>query len=897
MVISFNINFNTLWGQSLFIIGSIPELGNWNTELAREMRYTYEGNWTFELNLPDRAINIEYRYFLKSNNNLVFEEWNKNHRLIITNTRQSYYLLNYWQNRPQNIALYSSAFIKSWHAHPCDKFERVVKSKRKILLKALAPSVGKNESLALLGNQEEMGNWDEAKILVMGCEKFPEWQVEFNSDEVHYPIEYKLCIINNDDKSIVRWEKGENRNLNIPYLKENETGIVSGLLFRDEKPVWKCAGITIPIFSLKTENSFGIGDFGDLLRMIDWAKSTHQRLIQILPVNDTTMTHSWMDSYPYNAISIYALHPLYLNLEALGALNDPDRNAFFKTKQKELNDLPSMDYEQVDCFKWAFFREIFRQEGNKVMASQEYAVFFKENKEWLIPYAAYSYLRDKYRTPDFRRWREHAVYDRQNIEKLCRPGSAEYPDIAIYYYLQFQAHQQLIRARNYAYQHEIVLKGDIPIGISRESIEAWTEPSYFNMKFQAGAPPDDFSITGQNWGFPTYNWEAIAKYHYKWWKKRFLKISDYFDAYRIDHILGFFRIWQIPENSVEGLLGYFSPSLPFSIEEIENSGLKFRNETFTRAHIHEKFLPELFGEYVPEVKQAYLDRMDADHLMLKQKFDSQQKIRNYFAGKKEDKKNQFIKAGLFAVCNEVLFIEDANKAAHYHPRISASSSYIYQELNASGKYAFDYLYWNYFYQRHNGFWKKEALKHLTPLINSTDMLVCGEDLGMIPSSVPEVMNKLQILSLEIERMPKTANREFTNLRNIPYLSVCTTSTHDMSPLRAWWKEDPKKTQKYYNEVLKKEGIAPLDCTPELCEAIIRNHLLTPSMLTVVPFQDWLSLDARLRHPDADSERINIPSNPRHYWRYRMHLTIDELMKAEDLNGKIRQLITENNRKN
>jgi 4-alpha-glucanotransferase len=895
MKINFNINFHTLWGQSLFIIGSNPELGNWDTAAAKEMQHTGDGNWTFELDLPDKAVNIEYRYFLKYNQNLVFEEWNKNHRLIITNTRQSYYLLDYWQNRPQNLAFYSSAFIKSWYAHPCDKFERVVKSKRKVILKVLAPSIRKNESLALLGNQEEMGNWDPGKILIMGCEKFPEWWVEFDFDNVHYPVEYKFCIINNENKSVIRWEKGENRNLNIPYLKENETGIVSGLLFRDEEPAWKCAGLTIPVFSLKTQNSFGIGDFGDLHRMVDWAKLTHQKIIQILPINDTTMTHSWRDSYPYNAISIYALHPLYLDLNALGALKDAGRNAFYNDKQKELNALPVVDYEKVDGLKWDFFREIFRQEGDETLTSQEFVVFFEKNKEWLIPYAAYSYLRDKYNTPDFRQWKEYSSYNKDRIENLCRPGAAEYPDIAIYYYLQFHAHRQLTQVRNYAYNQGIVLKGDIPIGISSESIEAWTEPTYFNMHFQAGAPPDDFSLTGQNWGFPTYNWQAMEAGDYRWWKKRFSKMADYFDAYRIDHILGFFRIWQIPENSVEGLLGYFSPAIPFSIEEIENSGLKFGGERFTKAHIHEQFLPELFGEYVSEVKQCYLDRIDANHFAPKQRLDTQRKIQNDFTGK--DEKTERIKSGLFALCNEVLFIEDAEKRACYHPRISASSSYIYRELDYSEKYAFDCLYWNYFYQRHNDFWKKEALKHLTPLINSTDMLVCGEDLGMIPHSVPEVMRKLQILSLEIERMPKSPDREFARLYEIPYLSVCTTSTHDMSTIRGWWKEDREKTQRYYNEVLRKGGQAPEDCTPEICAEIIRNHLNSPPMLAMIPFQDWLSIDAQLRNPDIDAERINIPAHSRHYWRYRMHLTIEELMEAENLNNKIRNQISESNRGN
>ena len=156
MKISFNIHFQTIWGQVLYVTGSIPELGNWDTVAAREMHYSNDGHWNLELDLPDKAVTIEYRYFLKSNNRLTFEEWDRNHRLTIVQTDQSYYLLDFWQNRPQNLAFYSSAFVKSWFAHPCDKFDRVVKSSRKILLKVLAPSIAENESLALLGNQEEI---------------------------------------------------------------------------------------------------------------------------------------------------------------------------------------------------------------------------------------------------------------------------------------------------------------------------------------------------------------------------------------------------------------------------------------------------------------------------------------------------------------------------------------------------------------------------------------------------------------------------------------------------------------------------------------------------------------------------------------------------------------------
>jgi 4-alpha-glucanotransferase len=888
MKISFNITFHTVWGQTLYIIGSIPELGNWDVRSAKEMHHTGDGNWFFELNLPDREVSFEYRYFMSSDNKLIFEEWQKNHKADLTDASQSYVLLDYWQNRPRNTAFYSSAFTKSLFARPCNKYERVVKSKKKIFMKILAPYIAPNQSLALLGNQEEMGNWDVGKALVLGCENFPEWWVEFDASNLRFPVEYKFCIISNEYQSIVRWEKGENRTFSISSLKENELVIISGLQFRDEEPTWKCAGLVIPVFSLRTENSFGIGDFGDLYQIVNWVKLTGQKIIQILPVNDTTMTHTWLDSYPYNSISIYALHPLYLNKEAMGELKNRERNEFYKKKQIELNVLPTVDYEEVSRFKWAFFHELYEQDGNHTLSSEEFFTFFHKNQEWLIPYAAYSFLRDKTGTPDFHQWGDHAVYNKTGIEKLCHPSAPDYKAIAFYYYLQYHLDKQLTKVRDYCYSHGIVLKGDIPIGVSNLSIEAWTEPAYFNLDSQAGAPPDDFSFTGQNWGFPTYNWETMEADQFKWWKKRFRKIADYFDAYRIDHILGFFRIWEIPNQAIEGLLGHFNPALPFSLDEINYAGLKFDKENFTQASIHEQYLPELFGEYTSEATQVYLNRINATHFALKPPFDTQRKIQDYFAEKKGEK-NQKIKHGLWKICREILFIEDKNNN-HYHPRISAAYSYIYKELDNQDKYAFDYLYWNYFYQRHNEFWKEQAYKRLTPLVNCTEMLVCGEDLGMIPQSVPEVMRKLQILSLEIERMPKSPHNEFTPLKYNPYLSVCTTSTHDMSTIRGWWKENHVKTQRYYNELLKREGEAPEECTPEICEQILTNHLTSESVLCIIPFQDWLSIDETLRNSNIDAERINIPAHSRHYWKYRMHLTIEELLKAENLNEKIRKLI-------
>jgi 4-alpha-glucanotransferase len=367
-------------------------------------------------------------------------------------------------------------------------------------------------------------------------------------------------------------------------------------------------------------------------------------------------------------------------------------------------------------------------------------------------------------------------------------------------------------------------------------------------------------------------------------------MNYYFDCFRIDHILGFFRIWEIPLEYIEGLCGHFRPALPLSSEELGKYGIIF-DERWTKPCIHIRFLPDNFGETTDNELYGYLRHIDSEHLTLNEFCSTQRKIKKLFEGN-NNRKAQIIRNGLMRIANETLFIEDPYNAKCYHPRISAYKSYVYRELSNENRLAFDRIYHDFYFLRHNHFWKETALKRLTPLINSTDMLVCGEDLGMIPASVHEVMNKLQVFTLEIERMPKTLHTEFTNLTMLPYHSVCTTSTHDINPLRAWWKEDKEKTQRYYNNILQREGNAPDECSPEIAKQIIRNHLQSPAMLTVIPLQDWFAVDEQIKRRDADTERINIPADPNNYWRYRMHITLETLLRATRFNTKIRNLITE-----
>lgn len=892
MTLLFNIEYRTNWGEGVRVLGSIPELGNNQPDKAIPLHSADGIHWTTEVtNQTPENKTVNYSYHIYQDNKVMRSEWNNLPRTlhVTDNPQKKYRIEDCWKNIPEQQYFYTSAFTESLLAH--HEHDTALQSfKKGLLIKAYAPCIDNDHCLAICGNQKALGEWNADKAVLMNDIDFPEWQVELDAGKISYPLEYKFILYHKKEHHAVAWEDNPNRYMANPQIAANETMVIGDRYVHFDLPTWKGCGVAIPVFSLRTEKSFGVGDFGDLKRMIDWATTTHQKAVQILPINDTTMTHTWTDSYPYNSISIYALHPMYADLRQLGNLKDKKLMAEFNKRQKELNALPSVDYEAVNKTKWEYFRLIFKQEGEKVLSSDAFRNFYKANKEWLRPYAVFSYLRDAYKTPDFRQWPKYSTYDAKDIEHLCQPGSADYPHIAIYYYLQFNLHLQLLAATEHARANGIMLKGDIPIGISRNSVEAWKEPHYFNLNGQAGAPPDDFSVNGQNWGFPTYNWDAMEKDGYAWWMRRFHKMAEYFDAYRIDHILGFFRIWEIPMHAVHGLLGQFVPALPMTREEIESYGLPFREDLFLKPYIHEYFLGQVFGPHTEYVKQTFIEPTDTwEVYRMRPEFDTQRKVEAHFADK-VDEDSIRIRNGLYSLISDVLFVPDRTHPHTYHPRIAVQHDYVYRALSDWEKNAFNRLYDQYYYHRHNDFWRRQAMQKLPQLTQSTRMLVCGEDLGMIPDCVARVMNELRILSLEIQRMPKDPKQEFGHPDRYPYPSVCTISTHDMSTLRGWWEEDARQTQRYYNHLLAHHGNAPATATPELCEEVIRRHLESSSIFCILTLQDWMSMDAKWRNPNVAEERINIPANPRHYWRWRMHLTLEQLMKAHSLNDKIREMI-------
>jgi 4-alpha-glucanotransferase len=903
MKVFFQINYCTVWGQDVRVRICQKD----KMEVVLPLSTTDGKKWKGELTVSG---DISYRYLIFSNEEVCRAEWNINERRIHDDgSGRSFFMEDAWRDKDDFSCFYSSAFtdcVRRAEAKKVGKTEaqKDVKSdeplsdipyKHAIVMHVAAPQLCAGEALCLCGNQKILGNWDVEKGMRMEKdENLLEWRAVLDAKKVEFPLEYKFYAYDKATGKMVDWENHNNHTLEDIREEKNEAYVLSDLHVYFPRPLWKAAGTAIPVFSLRTKGSFGVGDFVDLKKMIDWIVLTHQRILQLLPLNDTTITHTWTDSYPYCSISIYALHPMYLNLARLGKLKDAKAMEHFEELQEELNALPQMDYERVNKGKWEYIRLMFAQEGKRVLRTAGFKTFFADNKYWLMPYAAFSHLRDKFGTPDFRQWGSFGVYNKETIEHLCAPDSEVYDDIALYYYLQYNLHIQLLEASEYARRNHVILKGDIPIGISRNSVEAWTEPFYFNMNGQAGAPPDDFSVKGQNWGFPTYNWNEMAKDGYLWWTNRFKRMAQYFDAYRIDHILGFFRIWEIPSNSVHGLLGQFSPAMPMSVDEIQRYGLSFREDLFTRPFITDYVVDRIFGGHAAKVKAAYLRRTHDDRYEMLPDYDTQRKVESAFYGKTDSESN-WIREGLYALISDVLFVRDRKNPNMYHPRIAVQFDFVFEALGWSEKEAFNRLYNDYYYRRHNDFWYKEAMKKLPKLIGSTRMLVCGEDLGMVPDCVETVMQEQHILSLELQRMPKKPENLFGHVSEYPYYSVCTFSSHDTSTLRGWWHEDLGKTARFFNEELHQQGEVPPEAPGWACEMIVNLQLQSTSMLSILTLQDWLSMDEAVRNPDVDGERINVPANPHHYWRYRMHLSLEELMKCKPVNEKITRMIDNSGR--
>lgn len=873
MKLKFSIHYNTTWGQSLHVVITYISNDSYQKRYNLIMQTQDGALWELETAVMESRqhpiSSFQYYYQVEDADGKVLrKEWDMIPRIYTFDSTKNYLFPDLWRDKPLQHHLYTNAYATAKGLQRGETVEatRLPLFRKSLIFRVSAPQLHDEEALAVCGDHPAIGNWNPSRYHLMNYIGNHEWMLSVNIEMIGLPFEYKYVVIDKKTNVLKTWEEGDNRSTGNHVLSDGQVLVLYGEPLRVREEIWRCAGISIPVFSLRSEHSYGVGDFGDLKIMTDWASQVGMKIIQLLPVNDTSENHSWTDSNPYNMISAFALHPHYLDIEQVGVLKNSNKMTVYHRQRNELNNLPYSDYEAVDRVKSNYIADIFEEVGKRTLSSKEYHEFFEANKDWLIPYAAYCMERDH----------------------------AENEDII--YFVQYHLHVQLKEAAEYAQSKGIILKGDLPIGIYRNSVETKTHPEFFHLSKQMGTPPSNEYPNGQNWGFPSYDWSSWKdkKGIIDWFHRRLEHLSQYFDALRIDHIIGYFRSWEIPEHAISASLGHYTPSLPMSEEEIGQFGIVFRKDLFTHPFINDSALQKIFGIHANYVRDNFLIHKGYGLYDLKDDFNTQIKVRNHFHGQ-TDENSQWIRDGLYRLIANVLFIEDEDQPGMYHPRFEAFNTLVYETLSNDEQGAFLQLYNNYFYDRHNQYWSYLASQKLTELFGNTRMLICAEDLGMLPSCVEPLLDSLRILSLEIQSMPKSRGYEFCHLSSYPYRSVCSISTHDMPTLRLWWEENPGRTQRYFVTMLQKEGRAPKVLPAHIAEEIIGRHLYCPSMICILSLQDWLAMDNNLREKDVYEERINLPYDSYNQWKYRMGISIEKLKKASQFNNKIKTMIQRSQR--
>ena len=846
MKLKFTIQYNTAWGESLHVVVSYHSQDGSCRQQNLTMQTDDGQQWVLEtaalISRHHPLSYIEYHYQVENGEGEVLRrEWTLVPRRYYFDASKDYVFPDQWRDRPLAYHLYSDAYHTSMHSKHGEEVEaaRLPLFRRTVQFRVSAPQLQAGQAVAVCGSHPSIGSWNTSRYLQMQYVGNGEWMLTVDAMGWLMPIEYKYVVIDVVSHALVAWEEGDNRTIS-DELGDGQVLVLYGDALRLCEQPWRLAGVSIPVFSLRSEHSYGVGDFGDLKRLVDWAVLTGMKVIQLLPVNDTTTNHHWADSCPYNVVSFFALHPHYIDLEAAGTLRSKQKMTQYLRRRQELNALPVM----------------FAEQGKKVLESKECKAFVEDNEDWLTPYAEY------------------------------RQEPLDYV-----HFVQFLLHTQLKAAADYAREKGVVLKGDLPIGVHPDGLEVRQHPELFYADTQAGAIPDTNWPRGANWGFPTYHWDEPL---FSMLKHRLSHLSQYFDALRIDHVLGYFRIWEIPADAIDGVLGHFSPSLPLTVDEIEYFGLPFRKELYTKPFINDRLIERLFGIHAAYVRDNFLVRKAYNLYDLKEPYSTQRKVAEAFDGRR-DENSLWIRDGLMRLVSNVLFVEDPRQAEMYHPRVGATQEPVFEALTNEEKDAYLRLYNNYYYQRHSFYWGQQALKRLPAMMGDSRMLFCAEDLGLLPDCVEPVLDQLRILTLEIQQLPKQQGFEYSHLEANPIRSVCTISTHDMAPLRLWWQQQPERRQRYYVTMLQKEGRAPEQLPAHLAEEIIARHLYCPSMLCILQLQDWLAMDSELRSKQPQQERINTPSDSYNRWQYRMHLTIEELLQATKYNNKIRMMIQRSRR--
>lgn len=902
--VRFRIPYYTQWGQSLVVCGSEPVLGSGNVKKGLLLTAFHEGDeliWGGSLTVPV-GFKSEYNYYVvdDAKNVLRWEVGNKR-KLVLPDGVENgkvVELHDLWQTGSDSLPFknaFKDVIFRKSNSLAIEKPLGVVQNKLEnddsviVQFKICCPNIAEGTSIYVIGSSVDLGKWKVQDGLKISYAGESVWQGDCLVPKGAFPLKYKYCKYGKNGNFSL--ENGSNREVTIDVSASGPNYLILSDGMMREMP-WRGAGVAIPMFSVRSEEDVGVGEFLDLKLVVDWAVDSGFHLLQLLPINDTSVHKMWWDSYPYSSLSVFALHPLYLRLQALSENIPDDINQEIQKAKKEL-DGKQVDYDATMATKLSIAKKIFDLEKDLILNSTSFTKFMSENEEWLKPYAAFCFLRDFFETSDHSQWGTFSKFSKDKLEKLISKDSLHYDIICFHYYIQYHLHIQLSESAEYAKEKGVVLKGDLPIGVDRNSVDCWVNPTLFRMNTSTGAPPDYFDKNGQNWGFPTYNWEEMSKDNYGWWRARLSQMANYFTAYRIDHILGFFRIWELPEHAMTGLVGKFRPSIPLSQEELEKEGV-WDFDRLSKPYILQEHLQEIFGPSWIVVASHFMNETDKNRYEFKEDCNTEKKIAAKLKSLIEKslllESEEKLRRGLFDLVQNIVLIRDPEDARSFYPRFNLEDTSSFKDLDDNSKNILRRLYYDYYFQRQETLWRQNAMKTLPALLNSSDMLACGEDLGMIPSCVHPVMQELGLIGLRIQRMPSEADLEFGIPSQYGYMTVCAPSCHDCSTLRAWWEEDEDRRRSFFKTMVGSDSLPPKQCIPEIAHFVLRQHVEAPSMWAIFPLQDLLALKEEYTTRPAAEETINDPTNPKHYWRFRVHVTIESLLKDKELTTAIKGLV-------
>ncbi|WOK96012.1 4-alpha-glucanotransferase DPE2 isoform X1 [Canna indica] len=907
----FRLPYYTKWGQSLVVCGSAPALGSWNVKQGLALSPSHEGDeliWSGKVAVAV-GFTCEYSYYVVDDNrNVLRWEAGKRRKLNLPDGVPEGAVVeirDLWQEASEALFM-RSAFKdvifggekSSEASEDCSgDLDKSLDWQDSIVVQFIirCPRIEDGTSVNVIGSASELGKWKPQDGLRLRYAGEYIWKAECVLRKYEFPLKYKYCQVH--ESSDPTLELGPNRELAI----DSQSSHPPNCVILADGPFWavpwRGAGVAIPMFSVRSSDDLGVGEFLDLKLLVDWAVECGFHLVQLLPVNDTSVHKMWWDSYPYSSLSVFALHPLYLRVQALSQDIPQDIKEEI-SRVKEQLDKKAVDYEATMEAKLSIAKKVYDLEKNKILTSSSFKMFLSENENWLKPYAAFCFLRDFFETSDHTQWGRFSHFSSEKLEKLVAEDALHYDAICFHYYIQFHLYLQLSEAANYARKKKVVLKGDLPIGVDRNSVDTWVYPNLFRMNTSTGAPPDYFDKNGQNWGFPTYNWEEMSKDNYAWWRARLTQMAKYFTAYRIDHILGFFRIWELPDHSVTGLVGKFRPSIALSQEELEREGIWDFNR-LSRPYIRPEMLQEKFGTFWTVIASIFFNEYQKLCYEFKEDCNTEKKIIAKLKSLPEkslwSEKEDTIRRELFDLLQNIVLIRDPEDARKFYPRFNLEDTSSFRDLDEHSKNVLRRLYYDYYFCRQEDLWRQNAMKTLPVLLNSSDMLACGEDLGLVPSCVHPVMQELGLIGLHIQRMPNESDREFGIPSQYSYMTVCAPSCHDCSTMRAWWEEDEGRRFRFFKNVVGCNDVPPPCCTTDIAYFIIQQHIRAPSMWAIFPLQDILALKEEYTTRPAAEETINDPTNPKHYWRYRLHVTLESLMLDKDLKSIVKDMVLNSGR--